>query len=230
MFYSCCKLYLTKHFLCIWSFIRCYILVTPTWYFCRKKISLLLIHLKLVSTESLLFSYSNTKVGFPMIKTCFVSFSVKVAMSITDEGPLNPDGQGSLTRVSIKLPTFWTNSPDVLFLQAKSQFAIKRMTTSLTKFHNCVAAQPRMLPLASYIWFIILQQIPMQPWEPALFKCIPCAISRGTRPSRVSMSSDQRPSKLLLPEDQKPSFFFLGLLMYSCRYLFPTPDRVDCWH
>ena len=45
--------------------------------------------------------------------------------------------------VSIKLPTFWTDSPKVWFLQAKSQFAIKRVTTSLTKFHHYVAALPQ---------------------------------------------------------------------------------------
>ena len=45
--------------------------------------------------------------------------------------------------VSIKLPTFWTDSPKVWFLQAESQFAIKPVTTFLTKFHHCVAALPQ---------------------------------------------------------------------------------------
>ena len=47
------------------------------------------------------------------------------------------------TTVSIKLPTFWTNSPEVWFLQAEAQFAINHVTTSLTKFHHCVAALPQ---------------------------------------------------------------------------------------
>ena len=54
-------------------------------------------------------------------------------MSTTDEGPLHLDGQLSLTMVSIKLPTF----------QAKAQFEIKHVTTSMTKFHHCVAAIPQ---------------------------------------------------------------------------------------
>ena len=37
-------------------------------------------------------------------------FSSLVAMLTTDEGPSHPDGQLSLTMVSIKLPTFWTDS------------------------------------------------------------------------------------------------------------------------
>ena len=53
------------------------------------------------------------------------------------------DGQASLTMVSIKLPTFWTNSLLVWFHQAKSQFAIKCVTTSLTKFYHSVAALPQ---------------------------------------------------------------------------------------
>ena len=64
-------------------------------------------------------------------------------MSTTDEGPPRPDDQVSLTTVSIKLPTFWTDSPEVWFLQAETQFAIKRVTTSLTKFHHCIAVLPQ---------------------------------------------------------------------------------------
>ena len=93
-----------------------------TWYF-LSEIFLSLTHLKLVPTEYLLFSYSNTKVGFQQSRHTF-SFSVKSRMSTTDEGPLHLDGQLSLTMVSIKLPTF----------QAE---------TSMTKFHHCVAALPQ---------------------------------------------------------------------------------------
>ena len=46
---------------------------------------------------------------------------------------LHLDGQLSLTMVSIKLPTF----------QAEAQFTIKRVTTSMTKFHHCIAALPQ---------------------------------------------------------------------------------------
>ena len=46
---------------------------------------------------------------------------------------LHLDGQLSLTMVSIKLPTF----------QAEAQFTIKCVTTSMTKFHHCIAALPQ---------------------------------------------------------------------------------------
>jgi len=64
-------------------------------------------------------------------------------MSTNNEVSSPPDGQLSLTRVSVKLPTFWTDSPEVWFLQAEAQFGIKRVTTSLTKFHHCVAVLPQ---------------------------------------------------------------------------------------
>ena len=71
----------------------------------------------------------------PTIETFFF-FSVKSRMSTTDEEPLQLDGQLSLMMVSIKLPIFWTDSPKVWFLQAKAQFAIKPVMTSMTKFYH----------------------------------------------------------------------------------------------
>ena len=48
-----------------------------------------------------------------------------------------------LTTVSVKLPTFWTDSPEVWFIQAEAQFEVKRITTSRTKFNHCLAALPQ---------------------------------------------------------------------------------------
>jgi len=45
-----------------------------------------------------------------------------------------------LTTVTIKLPTFWTDSQEVWLLQAKAQFENKRITTSQTKFTHCVVS------------------------------------------------------------------------------------------
>ena len=45
-----------------------------------------------------------------------------------------------LTTVTIKLPTFWTDSQEVWLLQAKAQFENKRITTSQTKFTHCIAS------------------------------------------------------------------------------------------
>ena len=42
--------------------------------------------------------------------------------------------------VSIKLPTFWTQQPEVWFLQVEAQFAIKKITDDTTKFYYIVSA------------------------------------------------------------------------------------------
>jgi hypothetical protein len=48
---------------------------------------------------------------------------------------------GSATNaVAIKLPTFWTEDPDVWFTQVESQFAVRNITTDQTRYHYVVAA------------------------------------------------------------------------------------------
>ena len=41
---------------------------------------------------------------------------------------------------AIKLPTFWTNQPEVWFFQAEAQFHLKKITDNTTKFYHVVAA------------------------------------------------------------------------------------------
>ena len=42
--------------------------------------------------------------------------------------------------VAIKLPTFWTNEPNVWFTQAEAQFHIKKVTEDSTKYYYVVSA------------------------------------------------------------------------------------------
>jgi hypothetical protein len=42
--------------------------------------------------------------------------------------------------VSLKLPDFWPDEPDIWFCQAESQFALRGITAEETKFHYVVAA------------------------------------------------------------------------------------------
>lgn len=43
------------------------------------------------------------------------------------------------SRVTVKLPPFWENRPEIWFLQLEAQFAIARITTEETRFHHLVA-------------------------------------------------------------------------------------------
>jgi hypothetical protein len=52
------------------------------------------------------------------------------------------DGEAPATTaaVAMKLPTFWATQPEVWFLQAEAQFALRNITADNTKFHYVVAA------------------------------------------------------------------------------------------
>ena len=125
-----------------------------------------------------------------------------------------------LTTVSVKLPTFWTDSPEVWFLQAEAQFENKRITSSRTKFTHCVAALPQ--DVACRLLDLV-RAPPAEPYEALRSRLIQMYtlsdFQRYQALQSLPLLSDQRPSELmdkmliLLPEDEKPGFFFRGLFM-----------------
>ena len=48
-----------------------------------------------------------------------------------------------LYAVALKLPVFWPDSCESWFINAESQFQLKNITTSSTKFHHVVASLPQ---------------------------------------------------------------------------------------
>jgi len=139
--------------------------------------------------------------------------------------PEQPDdevmqGAVPLTTVSVKLPSFWTDSPEVWFLQAEAQFENKRITSSRTKFTHCVAALPQ--DVACRLLDLV-RAPPVEPYEALRRRLIKMYtlsdFQRYQALQSLPLLSDQRPSELmdkmlmLLPEDEKPGFFFRGLFM-----------------
>ena len=125
-----------------------------------------------------------------------------------------------LTTVSINLPTFWTDSPEVWFIQAEAQFKVKRITTSRTKFNHCLTALPQDV---AFQLLDLVRAPPATPYE-ALRSCLIqmnmlSDFQRYQALQSLPLLSDQRPSELmdkmlvLLPEDKKPGFFLWGLFM-----------------
>ena len=90
-----------------------------------------------------------------------------------------------LTTLSVKLPSFWTDSPEVWFLQAEEQFENKGITVLRTKFTHCVAALPqdvacRLLDLVRAPLLILMQLL-----EDASSRCILSVIFNIIRLYRV---------------------------------------------
>ena len=42
--------------------------------------------------------------------------------------------------VTVKLPEFWPKEPEIWFIQAESQFALRKVVTEDTKYHHVVQA------------------------------------------------------------------------------------------
>ena len=54
-----------------------------------------------------------------------------------------PSQSSHLYAVALKLPTFWPDSCESWFNNAESQFHLKNITSSVTKFHHVVASLPQ---------------------------------------------------------------------------------------
>ena len=66
--------------------------------------------------------------------------------------------------IAVKLPEFWADNARVWFAQMEAQFAVRGVTSSLTKFYYCVGAlncadAAQVLISSSFL----LMRIPMSP-------------------------------------------------------------------
>jgi len=64
---------------------------------------------------------------------------------------------------SVKLPPFWAENARLWFAQAESQFALKNITASATKYHHVVATLP--LEVASRVLHLVEETPAEQPYE-----------------------------------------------------------------
>lgn len=126
-----------------------------------------------------------------------------------------------LTAVSVKLPTFWTDSPEVWFLQAECQFENKKIVVSKTKYNHVMAVLPQDV---SCRLLDLIRSPPADPYEQLKKRLIEMYTMNDFQRYLAMMSlpslSDQRPSELmdklllLLPEGEKPGFFLKGLFLH----------------
>ena len=101
--------------------------------------------------------------------------------------------------VSLKLPTFWTSSPEVWFSQTEAQFALRGITEDATKFYYVVAALDQ--DTASLV-MDVLQAPPAQGKYESLKKRLSSVFSmddyeRASRLLHLSGLGEDKPSTLM---------------------------------
>lgn len=104
-----------------------------------------------------------------------------------------------MSKISLKLPIFWPNSPTTWFVQAESQFALARITSDVNKYNYIVTSLPQ--DVAESITDI-LENPPVINMYATLKKALT---------ERHSLSTELRLKKLLSGEqlgDKKPSDFY----------------------
>ena len=123
--------------------------------------------------------------------------------------------------VSLKLPTFWSKQPKIWFAQAESQFTIRKIVASDTKYHYVVAALDQ--ETAARIPDR-LQQIPDgdDPYKQIKDRLLGVYdmsdYERASALLHLSPLRDQKPSELMdkmlgLLGEHKPDFLFRQLFL-----------------
>ena len=128
-----------------------------------------------------------------------------------------------VAKVSIKLPDFWTEDPDLWFLHEEAAFRNAQITQSITKFDHIVQKLPQKI-------MVLVRGLIM---GSAAFSETPYKDLKAKLVSSYTLSSWQKVSKLihhpglgdrrptalmdamlvLLPEDEKPGCLFQGLFL-----------------
>ena len=132
-----------------------------------------------------------------------------------------PSSLDLLNTVSVKVPAFWPDSAEAWFVQVEAQFALKGVTTSLTKFYYCVSSFNQ--ETANQVLDLIKSPPSSKPYE-ALKKRLLRLFAlddfqRYEAISSLPLSGDMKPSKLmssmlaLLPVGHEPCFFLQGAFL-----------------
>ena len=125
------------------------------------------------------------------------------------------------THVLMKLPVFWPDAAEVWFAQADTQFAIRSVTVSKTKFYHMVAVLPqevawqmldliRTLPAGDP--YVVSPRVSYHALYAEAYQRFEALVS-------LPLSGDQKPSHLmnrmlaLLPDDYKPDSILRGLFL-----------------
>lgn len=131
-------------------------------------------------------------INVAMTSTSTTDSATMTSTSTTDATP-------TVSSVDGKLPPFWTADPALWFIQVEAQFAARRITSDLTKYHYVVSSLPP--PIASEIRDLLLDP----PAEKAYVTLKETLIRRVTPPESQRLHQlfhdtnlgDRTPSQLL---------------------------------
>ncbi|XP_064461937.1 uncharacterized protein LOC135372178 [Ornithodoros turicata] len=130
-------------------------------------------------------------------------------MDIPPDAPLEPPPPRSAqlienpsvgtVGVKVHLPPFWTKNPRAWFLQIEARFALRRITSPLTKYLNVVSALPP--DIADQLDYLLAAPPPDNPYEQlkeAILTRTECSEQSRIRELLSGEElGDRRPSQLL---------------------------------
>ena len=128
-----------------------------------------------------------------------------------------------VTKVSVKLPDFWTEDPDLWFLNAQAAFRKAQITQSKTKFDHIVQKLPQKIMVSVRGLIMGSAASSETPYESLKAKLVSSyTLIHWQKVSKVIHHpglGDRCPTALmdamlaLLPEDEKPGCLFQGLFL-----------------
>lgn len=126
-------------------------------------------------------------------------------------------------KVTVKLPDFWTDDPDLWFLHAEAAFRNGQVTQSRTKFDHVVQKLPQAIMVSVRGLIMNSASSSSTPYEDLKSKLVSSyTLSRWQRVSKLihhPSLGDQRPTALmdamlaLLPDGDSAGSLFLGLFL-----------------
>ena len=127
-----------------------------------------------------------------------------------------PNESDSINTVSVKLPPFWPDQPLVWFAQAESQFALRNIVLTKTKYYHVTAVLPQEVALS--VLDILREPPTVEPYETLKKRLVQSFdltdYQRAEQFAKLPSLGDRRPSELmntmlsLLPSNHSPCFFF----------------------
>ena len=128
-----------------------------------------------------------------------------------------------VAKVSVKLPDFWTEDPDLYFLHAEAAFRNAQIRQVKTKFEHIVQKLPQKIMVSRRGLIMGSAASSATPYEDIKAKLVSSfTLSRWQKVSKLIHHpglGDRRPTALmdamlaLLPEDEKPGCLFQGLFL-----------------